>query len=630
MSSLTDHPMPNSNQMIDNSTPIATPSPTPSPTEAPINFPHHHRIYSRSVSQFRIMGGQSLNAETGLERRIPQLIDINPQNFSGYSFKASDANSGAANSQPTLIEQRLPNIQAYIDHAHIDQNSYNFQDRSVVIYCQNNNQKNEEEDVSEEFVNQFNNHIGNAENHNIAQRLMKKMRLLGGLESGSLDQRIDIPQARLGLCILAGLPHPYKMEALDNLYDLLKRDNLEKDSAIQLVSLAIKLMKNMNRELMQTEVVDFQIKIAEVYNALTHLLQYHYAKQHINAITKELKLQLSETAKALQDLNRQENPKLSFYVNCALEGIRNLKDDSKVLFDIFERIYHITAALTSLQMSQAEYGFGELDKVFKDIDPHLKSEWYSGVLLLNDLTKKVLSTEDLDKQTAERLQSNAHWKDLHIKLSEFLNEKGLELFKKPNGLVLLGRNNTGLLLRNEDKKSVREVTEQLLHIQNTIREAIHTKKLMAIQILVKDERKNYKNKNWKFSYAALETFSNIVLNGQTPKIRLNAFNGIKQLGLDFPGLATFADIYDLPSYTTYKPMIHLEIPREQDPNKRVRRACAEHLIHIASHSQDKIIRSKARFILTQRLNLEEDKQILEIISAAIPENDQTKKIWLQG
>ena len=66
-------------------------------------------------------------------------------------------------------------------------------------------------------------------------------------------------------------------------------------------------MKRMNRELMQTEIIDVQIKITQVYTLVAELLQRHYAKKHINAITKELKIELIETTKALQALNTHED-----------------------------------------------------------------------------------------------------------------------------------------------------------------------------------------------------------------------------------------------------------------------------------------------------------------------------------
>ena len=91
------------------------------------------------------------------------------------------------------------------------------------------NKKIEEEDVSPEFINDFNRHIGNNHNKEKAQRLIEKMQHLGGLIPTLEEEEIDIPAARLGLSYLASLNNPkFKMEALDNLLMLLQNDTLEK------------------------------------------------------------------------------------------------------------------------------------------------------------------------------------------------------------------------------------------------------------------------------------------------------------------------------------------------------------------------------------------------------------------
>lgn len=427
----------------------------------------------------------------------------------------------------------------------LDQHSLlDIKNRSIVIICQDaeGKHKETEEDVSDDFVNQFNTHIGNSENHDKAQRLILKMRQLGGLDPAPKGQRIDIPAARLGFCMLALLSdHTYKMQALDGLYYLLRSDNLDKAGAIQLVSLAIKLMKNMNRELIQTEIIDVQIKIAQVYNVLTELLQHHYAQHHINAITKELKFELKETANALKDLNRQEDSRLAFNVSSALEGVHRLKDDSKELFDLLRRIYHFSAAAVALYMQDAQAGLPELTQIFKDIDPHFIHEWYNGMLLLNDLAKRA--------------------------------------YHDPAALV-------------------------------------------CMQLLIRDQRKKL---GWKFSYGAMEILSSIVVYGSTADIRRKAFDGIKSLGLDFPGLASFADSADLPHYTSWKPVTHLQAPLTKDPNIRIRIACIEHLRQIFMTSPDKTIRYKAAKLLWQRLYGETDYIVWTFLAKAVPQQALPKK-----
>lgn len=393
--------------------------------------------------------------------------------------------------------------------------------------------KNEEEDVSENFVTQFNNHIGNRKNAGKAKRLLAKMKRLGGLEPSDNDEKINIPSARMGFCILTGLDDPnYKVEALNCLLKLLNQDCYEKSTSIQLVPLAIKLMGNMDRELLQTEIIDVQIKIAQVYDALAESLQRHYAKQHINALTKKLKLQLIETTKALKNLNTHDNKKLSFYVKCALEGIYRLKDDRKELFELVERFYHALAVGYSIYADDAEGCFKEIDKVFVELDPHLDKAWYNGILILRSLGKGALT----DFQKLSELQ------------------------------ILIG--------------------------------------------------KKYKVFNWKFTYEAMLILTDITLNGETGRIRKHAFDGIKQLGLMFPGIATFADCNELNRYAKVSPMIHFEKPYMSDPNYQIRKACIEHLIRILNESPDSSIQFKVRKILENRMEKEVNESVLESLRQA--------------
>lgn len=312
---------------------------------------------------------------------FPDVIQLTPLSSNRYSFGVKLHSSQYDGKVPASLLQRSLSQQQAAD---IDK-------LSVILICnpQNNEKKEKgEEDVSEDFVTGFNSHFGNDENQEKAERLIKKMRRLGGLIPSSNKQNIDIPAARLGLSILAGLNNPkYKMQALESLLLLLKNDNLEKETSIHLVTLAIRLMTKMNRELIQTEVLDVQIKITQAYSLVAELLQRHYSKKHINAITKELKLELLATIKALEALNTQEDSKLDFYTNLALEGVRRLVDDRKELFDLIERFYHATASIGAYQLWDAATCFQHLAMVFKDLDPHLPNVWYNGVLILNELAK---------------------------------------------------------------------------------------------------------------------------------------------------------------------------------------------------------------------------------------------------
>ncbi|MBA3816113.1 MAG: hypothetical protein H0X29_06270 [Parachlamydiaceae bacterium] len=410
-----------------------------------------------------------------------------------------------------------------------------------------NKEQEEEEDVTPEFIDEFNRHIGNSKKKEKAQRLIEKMQRLGGLIPSMENQEIDIPSARLGLSYLASLNSPkYKMEALDNLLLLLQNDQLQKETSTSLVTLAISMMHRMNRELMQTEILDVQIKITQIYSLIAELLQRHYAKKHINAITKELKVELIATTKALGALNRQGDHKLNFYTKHALEGVRRLVDDRKELFDLIERFCHAFASLYALREGDCALGFDELLKTFKDLDPHFCGSWYNGVLILNELAKGAKT----------------------------------------------------------------DIT-----------------KLIAIQVLLREKGKQL---NWKFTYAALEILSDLALNGTTHEIRKRAFEGIKVLGPDFPGVTTFLDNKNLAKYVDLSPVAHFKKPHYKNPNTVLRESCTEHLGKIAFESEDLTIRKKARLLLVRRFSLEKKEQIRAYLKNIVPESKDEQAQWIKA
>jgi len=292
-----------------------------------------------------------------------------------------------------------------------------------IVFIQNRSakkKKNHAGAVCKTFVGKFNKHIGDTVNENNAKMMLQKMRILGGLESST--HKVKIPDARMGFCILAQLNHPeYKMEALNCLEELLDRDEEKEETSIGLVSLAIELMKSMNRELLQTEILNVQIKIAQIYNKVAVLLQRHYVQGHINAITNELKSELKSTAKALRDLNRLENIKLAYEVKSALEGMHRLKDDRKELFDVAERFFNLlmagsyVAAASQGDLNAIHHALKSLVKTFKGLDPHLPNAWYNGIQILKRLSKDAYR----DQEALARLQViiQEKYKDLNWKFS---------------------------------------------------------------------------------------------------------------------------------------------------------------------------------------------------------------------
>lgn len=460
-----------------------------------------------------------------------QIVSVNRNPSPGYAFNVSDPAPPHFHLIPTF-QNMAANNYGYPTYFMIRNNP-----------CEEEGSEEEydrESFVSEKLIAKWNSEIGNAKNYQKAKKLIQKMRKLGGLDPSTSEDPIDIPSARMGLCLLAGLDNQSnKMEALTSLLEVLKKDNYSRSNSNRLVTLATALLNLMAREVIQAVDLDAQNKMAEVYNVLAETLHYHFGKGHINGITKELKDLLIQAPQSLEKLNRLEDAKLKFNVNCAFEGVHRLKDDRQELFELVERIYHLAAAATSLYLQDAQAGFPYLEKAFKDIHTHLPNSWYNGVLVLKGLAKNV-------KDNPEQLTP---------------------LF------ILIG--------------------------------------------------KKFKKLNWKFTYAAIEILFNFALNGENAAIRLRAFNGIKQLGYHFPGLAHFASCSELDKYTSLKPMTHLELPHQVDPNIRIRKACIERLMELVEKSQDSNIVRKSQSILENRLKAEKDPEILQLLENGSPLSSST-------
>lgn len=272
-----------------------------------------------------------------------------------------------------------------------------------------------DEDLNEQLIDKLNARIGHNGDRELVLRHIEKMRRLGGLEHLLSDERLDIPSARMGLCFLSGINDPEnKMYALESLLAILKQDRYHKPTAVNLIPLAIKLLEQMDRFTMQAETIEVQIKIAEIYNTLTEVLHHHYGKRHINSITQELKLQLVKTAINLERLNGIGDPKIKYHATCALEGVRRMQDDRQELFIVVERVYHALAAAAGYWI-QGTDPFRHLEMVFRDLDPHLQSAWYSAILILKNLAQ--IANNDLDKLMTLQVLIGSKYRELNWKFA---------------------------------------------------------------------------------------------------------------------------------------------------------------------------------------------------------------------
>lgn len=357
-----------------NDTVDAAPEPTQQPTDP--HYSNGHRFSSKP--QFKnIPSYLPLQAIPGQEMGRPGLTPIADHRFSREFPR---------NQRPLQVSWADESNAALESWHNEPEFALGHKPARVFIY---DHPFEEDDDVSEQFIQMHNAHIGNQRYKERAERMLKKMRILGGLEPSSVPS--DIPAARLGLCMLATLNnHRLKMDALDSLYEIIHNDELSEYTSIQLVSLVIKLMKNMDRELFQTEIIETQIKIARVYDAASMAIQSHYVRKHINAVTMELKAELTAAAKALAALNTQRDYKLAFYVNCALEAVRRLKDDKNELFDLLVRLTRVVVGIAGILARYPQTFIDQISQAFADVDFNGKEAWYDAIYIMRHLQRAAM------------------------------------------------------------------------------------------------------------------------------------------------------------------------------------------------------------------------------------------------
>ncbi len=274
--------------------------------------------------------------------------------------------------------------------------------------------------VSEKFILKFNSYRGNEELKKQGAEMILATRVLAGLEDHS--NNCDIPSARKNFAILAGLDdRRLKLAAMEGLIELLNKDEVSEETGFDLVSLAIYFMKHMDRELLQTQLTDVQIKICKIYGLITELIIRHYGKKHLGAITKELKEQLLNTAESLGKLNVQSDSSLHFTIEFALEGIKRLQDDHQEIFEFGELIVSILVTFVTA-FTEPKDLINQLEQTFAKFDFKTKSGWYDVALIFNELVKEALDSPQkllLLQAFTMKIHKELDWKFLFNVLDKY-------------------------------------------------------------------------------------------------------------------------------------------------------------------------------------------------------------------
>lgn len=530
----------------------------------------------------------------------------------------------------------------------------------------------EEEGISKEFIDKYNTLFGDKKQRSKAERFSKNMRKLAGLEPSVNPP--DISEARVGLCLLAGLKDEnLKMEALTSLEELLLQDPKTPETASNLITFACNFFNLITKKEFKTESPKTQHKIEEIYDVLLPLLQSHFELGNIGPITPELKSQLTIAAITLGKVNSKTefekneysidipSARLDLCQNAAdpddkskIEALTSLDyilkhdpctpETASRLVDLavnylalinraeFQKeVMHVQIKMVEvydalIELLQRQY----INEHIGGITHELKIEFTNASRALESLNTHNDQTFKYHIRCA--LQGSRRLADDRQALFDYLNRG----FQVVAGIVSMGVQEVDAGITRIENE-MRKIDFRLKHtwydntliLKNLGREAFGDPRLLleALRFIGMKTPKTIKDKGnkeeqrWEFYFTAIDILKNICLKGLTREIRLLAMNGASES----PGLATLASIDTLKEYRDMDKVKRLGRPAKIDPNLLIRQRTVDSLGTVALNAVDDNVRIMAKRILSMRLVDEENPKIKEKIKSLLPSHSEAKK-----
>lgn len=220
------------------------------------------------------------------------------------------------------------------------------------------------------------------------------------------DYSVDVPLARLQICESAAAgDFKDKLEALESLEYIIKNDPCTSTTAPRLVDFAMNYLKIINRIEFQKEMVEVQLMLVKVYDALIELLLRHYAAENISAITGDHQTEFVKAAKALENFNTNGNIDFKYHIRCALQGSRLLTSNDQNLLNIFKKTFQVVTGLASIVAQEPDAGINRIAATISTIDPKLQHTWYENVLTLRRVSGEAFEKHHRLKEMLQFIHS---------------------------------------------------------------------------------------------------------------------------------------------------------------------------------------------------------------------------------
>lgn len=252
-------------------------------------------------------------------------------------------------------------------------------------------------DVTDDFVQECNTHYVAKKNIDEAQKMIASLRKLGGLDSATPGRK-DAARARIGLVMLAGIKdHEVKEKALLSLREILEKDEGRSADAEQLMECAERLVCMFERKAFIKENISTQRLLAQVLTVTVEKVFAHFLKDHINAVTTEMKSNIDTAALVISRANRAEDLNLMFWGKMASQASKRLLDDKSELSELVSRFGRSGQALFSMIFTQQQPSIDIPVNVSTAIDGMeigSKDDWYDALMFLRELGKHGLNDSE--------------------------------------------------------------------------------------------------------------------------------------------------------------------------------------------------------------------------------------------
>ena len=136
--------------------------------------------------------------------------------------------------------------------------------------------------------------------------------------------------------------------------------------------------------------------LATALGKVLELINHHHKLGHINAVTQGLQGKGYLNSKAVFKLNKIEDLELNFAVAMIKEGVSRLTTEATKLDKLFEFAANIGDVASGLYNKQLGAAIISTKKIIDEIGKNFSSKWYDGYLVVEGLSRRVISTANID------------------------------------------------------------------------------------------------------------------------------------------------------------------------------------------------------------------------------------------